>query len=136
MMTDVNKDKSPSFTVVSEKEAKTVPYPYVYVNDDGSVRELSQAERTYLETSFHPADGASPYIKSSYDKKDGWGSVAGFCRRSKIPPNHAILDAPVKDPTEESKEKFFEKEIRLAQENGFDVIKNADGSLTFSRRKP
>lgn len=135
-MHNIKKDKGPSFAVVSDKEAKTVPYPYVYVNDDGSVRELHQEERIYLETPFHPADGARPYIKSSYNQKDGWGNLAGFCRRSKIPSNHVILAAPIDDPAKTSKEIFMEDEIRLAEENGFEVIKNADGSLTFSRRKP
>lgn len=131
MKHNIKKDKGPSFVVVSDKEAKAVPYPYVYVNDDGSVRELHQEERIYLETPFHPADGARPYIKSSYNQKDGWGNLTGFCHRSKIPSNHIILAAPIDDPTKISKEMFMEEEIRLAEENGFEVIKKCGWLIDF-----
>ncbi len=69
---------------VAKDEAKQVPYPYVYVEEDGSVRELTPGERKYLETPFHPGDGARPYIKENY-KTRGVSSMAGFCPRYKIP---------------------------------------------------
>lgn len=31
------------------------------VNDDGSARELTDAEREYVDTEFAPFDGARPY---------------------------------------------------------------------------
>jgi hypothetical protein len=36
---------------------------YVYVNDDGTARELSPVEREYLGQKFHPGDSGRPYIK-------------------------------------------------------------------------
>lgn len=36
----------------------------VYVNEDGSVRELTEAEKKYVDTEFSPLDGARPYVKS------------------------------------------------------------------------
>lgn len=59
---------------------------FVYVNQDGSVRELSPNELEYLSQKFHPADGARPYVKSSYKSLDGWGSMSGFLLRKKVPP--------------------------------------------------
>jgi hypothetical protein len=60
-------------------------FEYVYVNQDGSVRELSPNEREYLEKDFSPFDGARPYIKSSYESLDGWGSMSGFIPRKMVP---------------------------------------------------
>ena len=56
-------------------------FEYVYVNQDGSVRELSPKEQGYLKEKFSPFDGARPYIKSSYKSLDGWGSMSGFISR-------------------------------------------------------
>ncbi len=88
---------------VSECQAKLVPYMYVFVNDDGSARELSPSERAYLETPFHPFDSGRPYMKSSYDQKDGRGRLSGFCLRAHIPPHIAIADAPREDSIEDTK---------------------------------
>src|SRR5579862_5035481 len=45
----------------------------VYVNEDGSVRELTEAEKTYVNTEFSPFDGARPYVKSRYSDRTSWG---------------------------------------------------------------
>jgi hypothetical protein len=60
-------------------------FEYVYVNQDGSVREVSPNEQEYLEEEFSPYDGARPYTKSSYESLDGWGSMSGFIPRNMIP---------------------------------------------------
>lgn len=122
------------FAVVSEAEANSVPYPVIFVEDDGFVRELHQSERAYLETPFNPMDGGRPYVKSSYEKKDGWGSVEGFCFRSDIPSHMIIHDAPLEDPSELSKKNLVKKQIRFAKEKGLEIIENADGTVTL--RKP
>jgi len=46
------------------------PYPYIYVNADGTARELHAGERAYLETEFKGGDGAMPYIKDSYEERN------------------------------------------------------------------
>ncbi len=124
-----------SFAVVSKDEAKMAPYPYVYINDDGTVRELHQSERDYLETAFYPTDGNRPYVKNSYRSKDGWGSIEGFCLRSNVPSNITVLEAPTENPSKTSQKKFLEKQIKLATQKGFEIIENPDGSMTL-RRKP
>jgi len=79
------------FVVVSKQAAKENPYPYVFVLDDGTVRELLDSEKSFLETPFLPMDGGRPAIKESYSSKNGWGSVRGFCLRNKLPDNTLIL---------------------------------------------
>jgi hypothetical protein len=58
---------------------------FVYVNQDGTARELSSDERDYLETEFPPGDGGRPYIKGTYNDRDGWGSISGFLLRRRLP---------------------------------------------------
>jgi hypothetical protein len=78
-------------------------FKFVYVNQDGSVRELSPAEQTYLSKEFSGGDSGRPYIKSSYKSRDGWGSLSGFIERSKVParikvsPVHPDFDARAKE---------------------------------------
>ncbi len=93
-MSPSNKYNGPTFVIVSRQAAKQYPYPYVHVNDDGTVRELRPEERSFLETPFSPGDGGRPALKSSYDSRNGWGSIRGFCRRDKIPPSVEILEVP------------------------------------------
>jgi len=54
-------------------------FKYVYVEDDGSVREVSKEDEDYLTTQFHPADGARPYIKSSYKERKPDVRFPSFC---------------------------------------------------------
>lgn len=65
----------------------------VYVNEDGSVRELTEAERTYVETEFCPLDGAQPYIKSRYLEPTAWG-LQGYLPRTAVPEEVAIQPVP------------------------------------------
>lgn len=60
-------------------------FAFVYVNKDGSVRELTWDEREYLETPFHGADSGRPYIKTTYEQLDGLGCISGFCYRTSVP---------------------------------------------------
>jgi hypothetical protein len=82
------------FAVVNEKAAKRDPHPYVYVEDDGSFRELCDDEKEYLEEKFHPGDGARPYVKFFYRTKTPDGRLSGFCRRRKIPKGLAAGEKP------------------------------------------
>ena len=42
---------------------KKEEFEYVYVEKDGTVRELDNEEIEYLQTDFKLGDGARPYIK-------------------------------------------------------------------------
>jgi len=107
------------------------PYPYIYVNADGSARELHPNERTYLDTPFQGADGARPYIKSQYSQKNGWGELSGYLKRSKLPPGTQLHPAPLDDP---SRPQTRQEHIEFLRGKGLDVVENSDG--TFTIRKP
>jgi|GEM_PF-3562713 len=63
---------------------------FVYVNQDGTARELSPDERDYLATEFSPGDSGRPYIKGTYNDRDGWGSISGFLLRRRLPPSITV----------------------------------------------
>lgn len=73
------------FAVVTKGEADKSSYPYVYVEETGAYRELTDSERTYLEKNFEGGDGARPYVKGRFYSKAPDGSLAGFCKRSSLP---------------------------------------------------
>lgn len=104
-------------------------FGFVYVNQDGSVRELSPGERDYLSTKFSGGDSGRPYIKTSYESHDGWGSQSGFIARRRVPtrmeilPVHPNYDAAVKELGDDCLEA-----LRATEDI---VIENADGSITY-----
>ncbi|MDQ3820313.1 MAG: hypothetical protein M3362_21885 [Acidobacteriota bacterium] len=69
-------------------------FEYVYVESDGSARELDADEREYLNTKFDPTDGARPYIKTKYESRDGWGKLSGYLRRRQLPKGIPVRPAP------------------------------------------
>ncbi len=94
-----NKNKKDSkYVLVSENDIKD-PYPYVFIEENGEVRELHPRERRFFEMPMYPTDGSVPHIKKSYYHRDRYGSISGCCRRSKIPSHLVIQGPPEKDPT-------------------------------------
>jgi hypothetical protein len=120
-----------SFAIVDRDQARVQPYPYLYVNADGSARELHPNERNYLETPFDRFDGGRPSIKSSYSSKNGWGEITGFLERSKLPQGTQIHPAPGEDP---SKPLTVKDQIQFLRDKGWEIIENSDG--TFTAKKP
>ena len=103
-------------------------FKFVYVNQDGSVRELSPNEQAYLSETFSGGDGGRPYIKSSYKSRDGWGSQSGFIERRQVPSRIAIL--PV-HPNYDELEKEIKHDFLGSHREAGDIIeRNADGSVT------
>jgi hypothetical protein len=126
------KDNTEGYAIVGENEAASDPYPYVYVNSDGSAREIHRDERQYLQTRFLPMDGARPYVKDNYLQKNGWGEISGFLHRSKLPSGLAT-GAP---PAENSNNPLTrEQQIEFLRTKGFEVVENSDGSFTARRVK-
>ncbi len=109
-------------------------YPYVYVNEDGSVRELHQIERDDLQIDYSPGDGNRPYIKPTYDSRSAMGFLRGFCPRDRIPPQIKIAPAPIEAPnqymTEEEGEVFMKKFL-----NNFEEVREPDGKIWYRRIK-
>lgn len=72
-------------SVVTGQAARVHQYPYVFVNEDGTVRELHVIEKQHLETPFYLGDPQRPQIKGAYEDKNSRGSLSGYCRRADIP---------------------------------------------------
>jgi len=107
------------------------PYPYVYVNTDGTARELHAGERRYLETEFRGGDGAAPYVKSTYSQRDGWGEISGYLKRSELPAGTVIHAAPAEDPQRPLDRAEY---IAWLRNKGVEVIENSDGSTTIKAK--
>lgn len=60
-------------------------FEFVYVNDDGSARELDADEREYLSTKFEFGDGGRPYIKGWYEETTPDYKLRGYLRRRQLP---------------------------------------------------
>ena len=60
-------------------------FEYVWVDDDGSARELTPNEREYLSTEFHGADSGRPYIKLWYERRTPDNRLSGYLRRRQLP---------------------------------------------------
>jgi hypothetical protein len=127
------KRKPSGYAVVDEKEARMDRYPCVYVNLDGSARELHEGERRYLETRFSPFDGARPYVKGSYSQKDGWGEIKGFLKRSHLSHETAVGPAPPESP---SKPLSKEEHIQFLRDKGLEVFENTDRSELTGQSNP
>jgi hypothetical protein len=106
------------------------PYPYVYVEADGTARDLHAGERAYLETEFEGADGARPYIKGTYQQRDGGGDLSGYLKRSKLPAGVLVRPAPLDDP---SKPLNRDEYIDSLRAKGEEVAQNADGTFVSGR---
>jgi hypothetical protein len=66
----------------------------VYINDDGSARELTETDKKYVDTEFSPLDGARPYIKSHYSQRTALGELRGYLPRTEVPDGVPIDPAP------------------------------------------
>ncbi|HIC32180.1 MAG TPA: hypothetical protein EYO76_09705 [Flavobacteriaceae bacterium] len=67
-------------------------FEYVFIEENGTVRELYRYEKCYLKECFHPNDGARPYIKLRYKSKSSNGKIDGFILRKRIPKNINIFN--------------------------------------------
>lgn len=77
-------------------EAKKEKFEFVYVENDGTVRELDDEEKDYLQTEFEPTDGNRPYIKSSYNQLTPDNKIVGFLLRNKVPKNIEIINTDLR----------------------------------------
>jgi hypothetical protein len=60
-------------------------FEYVYVEDDGSAREVTEVERRRLSTEYEEGDSRRPYVKLRYESRDDEGRRRGFLRRRQLP---------------------------------------------------
>ena len=98
-------------------------YPYIYINADGTARELHAGERAWLETEYQGGDGAMPSIKDSYEERNGWGEISGYLKRAALPAGMPVGDAPAEDPRrpmsrEELTAWLRSKDVRVTESGG------------------
>jgi hypothetical protein len=103
---------------------------FVYVNQDGSVREVSAGEKAYLAQRFHPFDGARPYIKSRYWSWDNWGSRSGYLKRSRVP--FRITIQPVRPDYDTAIKELKEDILGPHRASGDVIVRNDNGSIMCS----
>ncbi|MGH9942486.1 MAG: hypothetical protein ACRD9R_09050 [Pyrinomonadaceae bacterium] len=72
-------------------------FEYVYVEDDGSARELDADEREYLNTKFDPTDGARPYVKFQFESLTPDGRLSGYLQRRQLPKRIPISLPPARE---------------------------------------
>jgi hypothetical protein len=109
---------------------KVESYCYVYVNADGTARELHPNERQYLETEFLPGDGAAPNVKDNYAERNGWGEIRGYLQRSKLPGGIHIQDAPKENPRRPMNKAEY---VEWLRSKGVRVTEKNDGSLVHPK---
>lgn len=108
-------------------------FKFVYVNQDGSVRELSPGEQAYLSKKFLGGDSGRPYIKCGYKSSDGWGSQSGFIERRRVPSHIAIL--PV-HPNYDAREKELGYDMLGSHRAAGDLIDTNDDGSTLCTPNP
>jgi hypothetical protein len=89
----------------------------VYVNEDGSVRELTEAEKTYVETEFSPLDGARPHIKLRYFDRTARG-IQGYLPRTEVPHGMPIHPPPQHALQEQTPQAVAESLVQLVRRRG------------------
>lgn len=79
------------FRLFAPLRKKEKGYEFVYIETDGTVRELYQEEIEYLNAPFNYSDAARPLIKKSYDEKNPEGKITGFILRGRVPRHIKII---------------------------------------------
>jgi hypothetical protein len=96
---------TPSGSIVRLPKRATTPNAseiLVYINEDGSARELTQADKKYVDTEFSPLDGARPYVKSHYSQRTPLGEIRGYLPRTSVPRGMPIHPPPSDDEPQPS----------------------------------
>ena len=71
--------------ISKERANGTYAKRFIYVREDGTARELIPDEVVHLNTDYKGADGARPYIKSTYGQLTPDGKIWGYLSRRKLP---------------------------------------------------
>jgi hypothetical protein len=69
-------------------------FDYVYVDDDGSARELNAEEDEFVTTALLPDDEVHFYIKPRYESLSPDGRLRGYLRRNQLPRKISVGPPP------------------------------------------
>ncbi len=67
------------------KKWRESAFDFVYIADDGSVRELQPEEEEKLGSLFFVGDEAGFYIKPNYESLNSSGRLSGYLKRHQLP---------------------------------------------------
>jgi hypothetical protein len=67
------------------RRPKEPGFEYIFVNEDGTARELDDDEVKYLSATYYGGDGNRPYIKLNYEERTPDGKLHGYLRRRQVP---------------------------------------------------
>jgi hypothetical protein len=90
----------------------------IWINADGSARELTDDEKKYVDTEFSPFDGARPHIKSHYEQRNGWGELSGYLQRKELPDGMPVHPAPPATPQPKAPEAVADSILELIRKHG------------------
>ncbi|WP_177764938.1 hypothetical protein [Flavobacterium sp. I3-2] len=82
---EIKYNKTPEMAKINQEK-----FEYIFIDIDGTARELSDEEKSYLSEKFNPNDGARPYIKLDYNQLTPDNKICGFLKRDKLPQNIII----------------------------------------------
>jgi hypothetical protein len=99
---------------------------FVYVEEDGSARDLAPDEAEYLATDFQFGDGNRPYIKGHYEARNGWGQLKGLLERRNLPAH--VVVRPY-DPASVAVESRQTKRDRALKEMGLGALTAGKGLI-------
>lgn len=72
-------------------------FDYVYIDDNGSARELNDDEEEYVTTALFLDDDGDFFIKPRYESLNRNGELRGYLRRRQLPRQVPIAAAPIDD---------------------------------------
>lgn len=82
------------FAVLLRPRRRREPgFACVFVEDDGSARELEADERDALGAEYPPGDGGRPYVKLRYESRTPDGRLGGYLLRRRLPRHLPIRPA-------------------------------------------
>jgi hypothetical protein len=77
------------FLYVAPRRKKESGFEFVYVEEDGKVRECTFEEIEWLNRNFSRDDVQMPPLKRTYEERKD-GRISGFILRRKVPPDIQI----------------------------------------------
>ena len=75
------------------KKWRESAFDFVYIDDDGSVRELHPEEEEKLNSLFFIGDDAAFYIKPRYESLNPSGGLSGYLKRHQLSGKAAFGEA-------------------------------------------
>jgi hypothetical protein len=66
----------------------------VWIEADGSARELTERQKKHVDAEYSPFDGARPFIKTSYEQVNALGDRSGYVARTALPAGIVVGPAP------------------------------------------